>query len=111
MLRDSEATVLVFDAQHDAVVADLRERGGAEDGTPVVHWLRVGADTPGWALDFDRLVDGAAPDPLVGSAGKFTIPLTPLRARVDVKTFVKLAGGEYFFLPSLPALRFLETLP
>jgi len=65
MLRDSEATVLVFDAQHDAVVADLRERGGAEDGTPVVHWLRVGADTPGWALDFDRLVDGAAPDPVV----------------------------------------------
>ena len=49
--------------------------------------------------------------PLVGSACKFTIPLTPLRARVDVKTFVKLAGGEYFFLPSLPALRFLETLP
>ena len=64
MLRDCGATVLVFDAAYDAVVADLRDRGGTEDGTPVVHWLRVGADTPGWALDFDRLVDGAGGVPV-----------------------------------------------
>jgi deferrochelatase/peroxidase EfeB len=50
-------------------------------------------------------------DPLIGAAGKFTVPRSPLRARVDVKTFVQLAGGEYFFLPSLPTLRFLEQLP
>ena len=32
MLRDSGATVLVFDAEYDAVVADLHDRGGNEDG-------------------------------------------------------------------------------
>ena len=64
-----------------------------------------------WIMNENFAVLYDETDPLVGSAGKFTIPLTPLRARVDVKTFVKLAGGEYFFLPSLPALRFLEALP
>jgi Dyp-type peroxidase family len=63
-----------------------------------------------WMLNpsFARLVDEI--DPLVGRKGKFTVPAKPLRARVDVETFVRLAGGDYFFLPSLPALRFLETL-
>jgi len=64
MLRDSGVTVLVFDAGYDAVVAELRERGGTEDGTPVLHWLRVGADRPGWAADFDALVEGAEFDPV-----------------------------------------------
>jgi Dyp-type peroxidase family len=50
-------------------------------------------------------------DPLVGRGGRFTVPAHPLRARANVETFVQLAGGDYFFLPSLPALRFLETLP
>ena len=64
MLRDSGATVLVFDAGYDAVVAELRERGENNDGTPVLHWLRVGADRPGWAADFDALVQGAEFDPV-----------------------------------------------
>ncbi|HXY66557.1 MAG TPA: long-chain fatty acid--CoA ligase [Mycobacterium sp.] len=68
MLRDSGATVLVFDAEYDAVVADLHDRGGNEDGTPVAHWLRVGADGPGWARDFDALVGQAPADPVVGDA-------------------------------------------
>lgn len=71
MLRDSGATALVFDAEYDAVVAELHDRGDTDAGTPVRHWLRVGGDAPGWAEDFDALVDRAAPDPVVveGDAG------------------------------------------
>jgi O-succinylbenzoate-CoA ligase len=64
MLRDSGAAALVFDAEYDAVVADLHARAGDEDGVPVAHWLRVGADTPAWAGDFDALIDQAPTDPV-----------------------------------------------
>jgi hypothetical protein len=33
-----------------------------------------------------------------------------LRRIVDVETFIQCAGGEYFFLPSLPALKYLAQL-
>ena len=46
-------------------------------------------------------------DPLVGPKGGFTIGEQPLRRIVDVETFIQTAGGEYFFLPSLPALKYL----
>lgn len=49
-------------------------------------------------------------DPLMGPKGRFTIPVTPVRHCPEVETFVRFAGGEYFFLPSLPALRYLSTL-
>jgi acyl-CoA synthetase (AMP-forming)/AMP-acid ligase II len=65
MLRDSGATVLVFDAEYDAVVADLHGRRGSEDATPVSDWLRVGVDGPAWALDFDALVEQAPADPVL----------------------------------------------
>ena len=68
MLRDSGATVLVFDAEFDAVAADLHDRGGDDNGTPVAHWLRVGADGPDWASDFDALVDQAPADPVRSDA-------------------------------------------
>jgi deferrochelatase/peroxidase EfeB len=64
-----------------------------------------------WMLNHDFAVLYDETDPLVGPASKFTVPMTPLRARVNVKTFVRLAGGDYFFLPSLAALDFLEKLP
>ncbi|WP_395666180.1 Dyp-type peroxidase [Methylocella sp.] len=48
-------------------------------------------------------------DPLVGPAGEFTIREEPLRRVAPVETFVRMAGGEYFFLPSLPALNYLFT--
>ncbi len=64
MLRDSGATVLVFDAEYDAVLADLHGRRGDEDGLPVAHWLRVGADAPAWAGDFDAVVEDAPADPV-----------------------------------------------
>jgi deferrochelatase/peroxidase EfeB len=49
-------------------------------------------------------------DPLVGPKGNFTIREQPLRRIVAVETFVQLAGGEYFFLPSIPALKYLAAL-
>jgi len=59
---------------------------------------------PNFAFLFDET------DPLIGPSGTFTIPESPLRRIVPVKTFVQMAGGEYFFLPSIPALRYLESL-
>ena len=70
MLRDSGATVLIFDGEYDAVVDDLHGRGGGidADGTPVIHWLRVGANAPAWALDVDALIEAAPADPAVVDA-------------------------------------------
>ena len=63
-----------------------------------------------WILNrsFADLYDEA--DPLIGPRGPFTIREQPLRRIVQLDTFVRLAGGEYFFLPSLPALAYLESL-
>ena len=49
-------------------------------------------------------------DPLVGPKGRMTVPEDPLRRTLEVETFIKLAGGDYFFLPSLPALNYLAML-
>lgn len=49
-------------------------------------------------------------DPLLGPKGPFTIPKDPLRLKVEVETYVKMVGGDYFFLPSLPALKFMADL-
>jgi deferrochelatase/peroxidase EfeB len=49
-------------------------------------------------------------DPLVGPAGRMTIRDEPLRRTISVDTFVRMAGGDYFFLPSLPTLQFLASL-
>lgn len=49
-------------------------------------------------------------DPLIGPGGTMTIREKPLRRRIDVKTFVRMAGGDYFFLPSMPALRYFASL-
>ena len=34
----------------------------------------------------------------------------PLRRTVHVETFVQMVGGDYFFLPSMPALKYLAML-
>ena len=56
---------------------------------------------------------GEERDPVVGlheTPGTFTIPDTPVRRRVDgVTTFNRLRGGEYLFMPSLTALRWIGT--
>jgi Dyp-type peroxidase family len=63
-----------------------------------------------WLLNknFATLFDET--DPLVGPKGQFTIPEQPLRRIVEVETFIQLAGGDYFFLPSIPALKYLAAL-
>ena len=63
-----------------------------------------------WILNknFATLYDET--DPLVGPKGGFTIGERPLRRIVEVETFIQSAGGEYFFLPSLPALKYLASL-
>ena len=47
------------------------------------------------------------PDPLIGPAGRFTIPDTPIRQCAHLPRFVTMQGGGYFFLPSMRALRYL----
>lgn len=64
------------------------------------NWLL----NPAFATLFDET------DPMLGPQGPFTLPALPLRRRVAVETFVRFAGGEYFFLPSLPTLDYLEGL-
>lgn len=59
---------------------------------------------PNFATLFDEV------DPLLGPAGRMTIREAPLRRIVNVQTFVKLTGGDYFFLPSMPALAYLASL-
>lgn len=63
-----------------------------------------------WVLNsnFASLYDET--DPLIGPKGTMTIPEDPLRRIIDVETFVQMAGGEYFFLPSIPAIRYLAAL-
>ncbi|HEY2750839.1 hypothetical protein, partial [Phenylobacterium sp.] len=63
-----------------------------------------------WMLNesFATLFDET--DPLMGPKGFFTLPGKPLRTRVEVETYVRLVGGDYFFLPSLPALAYLGGL-
>jgi deferrochelatase/peroxidase EfeB len=59
------------------------------------------------ALDRER-------DPIIGlqeEVSTFTIPRVPVRRRVHgIQTFNVLRGGEYFFMPSLSALRWLAEL-
>lgn len=55
-------------------------------------------------------------DPLIGTRDsktcQMTIPQEPWRQKLkDLTTFVKVRGGDYFFLPSISALRFLSGLP
>jgi len=54
-------------------------------------------------------------DPLIGDqpagGGTYTIPEVPVRRRLDkLSRFVRVRGGEYFFLPSIRAVRFLGSL-
>ena len=52
-------------------------------------------------------------DPVVGlheENGSFTIPQAPARKRIDgVQTFNVMKGGEYLFMPSLSALKWLAA--
>jgi deferrochelatase/peroxidase EfeB len=97
-------------------IADARTDDGADRGllfmclnTDIARQFEFVQQV--WLLnpDFATLFDEV--DPLVGPDGRMTIREEPLRRTVHVETYVHMAGGEYFFLPSLPALRYLALLP
>jgi len=67
-----------------------------------------------WINDGDFIGAGNERDPIVGlqpDGATFTIPKQPVRRRVHgIETFNVLRGGEYFFMPSLSALKWIGNL-
>ncbi len=67
-----------------------------------------------WVNDGKFFGAPAEKDPLIGpndGSGQFTIPQQPIRRRLQgLPAFVVNRGGEYCFMPSLPALRWLANL-
>jgi len=67
-----------------------------------------------WINDGNFIGAGNERDPIIGRQegdATFTIPKEPVRRRVHgIDTFNVLRGGEYLFIPSLSALRWLSEL-
>jgi len=67
-----------------------------------------------WINDGNFIGAGNERDPIIGlqeEGATFTIPKEPVRRRVHgIETFNVLRGGEYFFMPSLSALKWLGEL-
>ena len=67
-----------------------------------------------WINDGNFIGAGNERDPIIGlqeEGATFTIPRDPVRRRVHgIETFNVLRGGEYFFMPSLSALKWLADL-
>jgi deferrochelatase/peroxidase EfeB len=67
-----------------------------------------------WINNGNFLSLGEERDPNVGlqeDGATFTIPQEPVRRRIHgIQTFNVLRGGEYLFMPSLSALRWLADL-
>jgi Dyp-type peroxidase family len=67
-----------------------------------------------WINDGNFIGIGDERDPIIGlqeDGASFTIPKDPVRRRVHgIETFNVLRGGEYFFMPSLSALKWLGEL-
>ena len=67
-----------------------------------------------WINDGNFMNLGKERDPQVGlqeEGATFTIPKDPVRRRVHgIQTFNVVRGGEYLFMPSLSALRWLGEL-
>ena len=67
-----------------------------------------------WINDGDFIGAGNERDPIIGlqiEDATFTVPKQPVRRRIHgIQTFNVLKGGEYFFLPSISALKWLSNL-
>ena len=67
-----------------------------------------------WINDGNFIGIGGERDPIIGRQDDdaiFTIPREPVRHRVHgIETFNVLRGGEYFFMPSLSALKWIGEL-
>ena len=68
----------------------------------------------GWINNGNFMSLGDERDPNVGlqeDGATFTIPREPVRCRIHgIETFNVLRGGEYFFMPSLSALRWIGNV-
>lgn len=126
--RDSEMTVLVDVNLHRIVRRsttygapyDPEALSREDDETPHgLHFLFISAKAMAtmeflqqeWINNGNFMDLGDEHDPNVGlqqDGATFTIPQEPVRRRVHgIETFNVLRGGEYFFMPSLTALRWL----
>lgn len=95
------------------------EDDGAERG---IFFIFLSARAPAtfeflkshWTNDGNFLNLGTEKDPIAGAhdgTGVFTIPQRPIRRRLQgLSAFTVTRGGEYGFLPSLSALRWLSAL-
>jgi deferrochelatase/peroxidase EfeB len=67
-----------------------------------------------WINDGDFIGANGERDPIIGrqeEGATFTIPKQPVRRRVrGIETFNVLRGGEYLFMPSISALKWLANL-
>src|SRR5262245_4045201 len=67
-----------------------------------------------WINDGNFIGVGDERDPIIGlqeEGATFTIPKQPVRRRIHgIQTFNVLKGGEYFFVPSMSALKWLANL-
>jgi deferrochelatase/peroxidase EfeB len=67
-----------------------------------------------WVNDGDFIGANGERDPIIGrqeEGATFTIPKEPVRRRLHgIETFNVLRGGEYFFMPSISALKWLANL-
>jgi deferrochelatase/peroxidase EfeB len=67
-----------------------------------------------WIEDGNFLGLETQRDPIAGShdgTGTFTIPMRPVRRRIPMlESFTRTLGGEYGFMPSLSALKWLSEL-
>jgi Dyp-type peroxidase family len=67
-----------------------------------------------WINDGNFIGAGNERDPIIGlqeEGATFTIPKEPVRRRVHgIETFNVLRGGEYFFMPSMSALRWIGSV-
>jgi len=66
-----------------------------------------------WINDGNFIGIGGERDPIIGrqeEGAAFTIPREPVRRRLHgIETFNVLRGGEYFFMPSISALKWLAN--
>ena len=94
----------------------------ADDEGAGVYFLFLGAHVMStieflqseWINDGNFMAIGHERDPILGlqePGDIFTIPRDPVRKRLQgIETFNVMKGGEYLFMPSLSALKWLGTL-
>jgi len=82
---------------------------GGPKGPPILR--RRIAILGKWTGDPSRDTCYVVPGDLMSPMATFTIPEHPVRRRIHgIQTFNVLRGGEYFFMPSLSALRWIGSL-